>query len=100
MTHVARTFPQQSRLERTLRAQLWPAQYRLCRAQADLPKHVKAKEYARAAECQAVIIRAEREVKLWVHLIKLYSAEFDHRFPPCPLRQNGSEVLIWNTKTH
>jgi hypothetical protein len=70
-----RPFEEQTLLERTLRAHLWQPTDALRRAEENLPKHAKRKEYREAAECQTRIIEAESEIKVWTHLLELYEAE-------------------------
>lgn len=75
MSDAIRPSEQQTPLERALRSQLWFPTDALQRAEEDLPKHVRRKEYRAAAECQTMIIKAEIEIKTWTHLLELYEAE-------------------------
>ncbi len=70
-----RPYEEQSPLERVLRSHLWQPQYHLALARQNLPQHVKRKKYREAAECQALIVKAELEIKEWEHLLELYEQE-------------------------
>lgn len=70
-----RPWAQMSSLERTLRSHLYTPTDLKKRAEADLPKHVRRKEYREAAQCQDSIRRADRDIAMWQHLIDLYLQE-------------------------
>lgn len=70
-----RTWDQMSSLERTLRSHLYTPTDLKKRAEADLPKHVRRKEYRQAAQCQDSIRKAEQAIAMWQYLIDLYLQE-------------------------
>lgn len=70
-----RPFDQQTKLERVLRSHLWAPQDRLERMTANLPKHVKKKEFKEAAECQECIREAESEIEQWEYILRVYEDE-------------------------